>query len=96
MSGKMKRKKTYILFILSALVALPAFAQQKEYSGRIGITPLALEQRGDSLHVKILYDISGVNVDSRRSISLIPVLAAADRRKELPEVTVKGRNNYKA
>ena len=46
------------------------------------------------MYVKLSFDISGVNVDSRRSISLVPALVAAGDRLDLPEVVVKGRENY--
>lgn len=87
-------KKIYIPLLLSILTMTSAMARQKEYKGSMRVTPLQLEQRGDSLLIGIDFDISGVNVDSRRSISLIPVLAAPGREKKLPEVMVKGRANY--
>ena len=76
------------------LLSLGASAQQKEYSGKMHITPLTLEQKGDSVYVRINFDITGVNVDSQRSISLIPALVSADKTFNLPEVVVKGRINY--
>ena len=69
-------------------------AQQKEYTGEIYVTLQSLQQEEDSVYVKLSFDISGVNVDSRRSISLVPALVGADNRLDLPEVVVKGRKNY--
>ena len=87
-------KRIYILALLCVLSTVVSMAQQKEYKGRMHVTPLQLEQRGDSLLIGNKFDISDVNVDSRRSISLIPVLVAPGHEKQLPEVMVKGRANY--
>lgn len=85
-----------ILYISAVFILFftNAFAQQKEYSGQMHVTPSVLEQKGDSLYIKINFDISGVNVDSRRSISLIPTLVSSSNRMALPEVMVKGHGNY--
>lgn len=88
------KRQYIILFVLCLLLSTGAIAQQKEYSGQMHVTPLTLEQRGDSLYMKLSFDISGVNVDSRRSISLIPALVSPTNRLNLPEVMVKGRENY--
>ena len=87
-------RKQYVLFVIVLLFGMGISAQQKEYSGEMHVTPISLQQKGDSVYVKLSFDISGVNVDSRRSISLVPALVAADNRLDLPEVVVKGRENY--
>lgn len=87
-------KKQYILFALIFLLNIGISAKQKEYSGKMHVTPLLMEQRGDSVYIRINFDISGVNVDSRRSINLIPTLKVLDKQLNLPEVVVKGRENY--
>ncbi|MEG1332548.1 MAG: DUF3868 domain-containing protein [Bacteroides sp.] len=86
--------KLVFISVIFILGATGVFAQQKEYAGKMHITPLSLEQKGDSVYVKLNFDIAGINVDSRRSISLIPTLVAPDKRLNLPEVMVKGRENY--
>lgn len=70
------------------------WAQHEEYSGKMHVTPLSLQQMGDSVYIQLDFDISGVNVDSRKSISLIPALVAQDKRLYLPEVMVKGREDF--
>ena len=89
----MDMKKIYIstMFMLSAV---SGFTQQKEYSGQMHVTPISLQQKGDSVYVNLKFDISGVNVDSRRSISLVPALVTPTQRLDLAEVMVKGRENY--
>lgn len=86
--------KNYIFLLLSLMSVFNLYALQKEYKGQMKVTPLSLEQKGDSLYISIDFDIKGVNVDSRRSISLIPVLVGPDIERRLPEVMVKGRANY--
>lgn len=86
--------KINILSLLCLLSVNVALAQHKEYKGEMRITPLQFEQRGDSLLIGIDFDISGVIVDSRRSISLIPTLIAPGMEQQLPEVMVKGRANF--
>lgn len=87
----MKNSSLYIILLAGLLSVSGVWAQNKAYKGEIKITPLHLEQVGDSLHVGIDFDIGGVNVKSRRSISLIPVLVALGVERRLPEVQVKGR-----
>lgn len=86
--------KINTLFLFCLLSVTTVLAQQKEYKGTMRVTPLQLEQRGDSLLIGIDFDISNVNVDSRRSITLIPTLTASDKEIELPVVMVKGRANF--
>lgn len=87
-------KRLYVLSVFFLFLSMGVAAQQKEYSGQMHVTPLVLEQRGDSLYMKLNFDISGVNVDSRYSISLIPSLVAPSDRLDLPAVMVKGRESY--
>ena len=87
-------KRQYILFTIALLIGMCTYAQQKEYSGKMHVTPLSLQQKGDSVYIKLIFDISGVNVDSRRSISLIPTLVAPGNSRNLTEVMIKGRENY--
>lgn len=86
--------KQPILILLALLMVIPAMAQKKEYKGKMSVTPLALEQKGDSLYVSIDFDIRGVNVGSRQSVSLIPILVGEGKSLKLPEVMVKGRADY--
>lgn len=88
----MKRLYTPLLLCLLTLPVLSV--QSEEYKGKMQVTPLRLEQQGDSLYVAINFDVQGMNVRSRSSISLIPVLATAQQQQKLPEVTVKGRADY--
>lgn len=90
----MKNISLYILFFICVFFTVSATAQQKAYKGKINVTPLQLEQIGDSLYVSIDFDVRDVNVKLRRSISLIPTLEAPNMKIELPVVMVKGRADY--
>lgn len=88
------RKQYILLLLITLLPSIKIWAQQGDFSGKIHVTPLSLEQQGDSVYIKLNFDISGVNVDSRKSISLIPALVAKDKYFNFPEVMIKGRENY--
>lgn len=66
----------------------------KWYTGTIQPKALELQQVGDSLHIQMLYDFDKIKVSSNHSIELIPVLIAGNHQMELPEISLKGRNNY--
>lgn len=84
---------------VAILSAIMIFAQgtgrRQSYKGEITVIPKELSQRGDSLYISIDFKMNGVNVDSRQSADFIPVLTSSVRSKKLPEVSIKGRNNYK-
>ena len=88
------RKQYILLTVITLLLNMKIWAQHEEFSGQIHVTPLSLEHNGDSVYVRLSFDITGVNVDSRKSISLIPALVAPDNCFYFPEVMVKGRENY--
>ncbi|MBT9932335.1 DUF3868 domain-containing protein [Bacteroides ovatus] len=90
--------KLIIYWILTILLVTPMSGEtsptRKWYIGNIQSSPLELTQQGDSLHIHILYDFDGVEVSSNHSIQLIPVLKGPNIQLELPEISIKGRNNY--
>ena len=52
-------KREYIqTIVLLLLFSIGVSAQQKEYSGKMHVTPLSLEQKGDSVYIRITFDIS--------------------------------------
>lgn len=48
-------KRQYMLFVIVLLFCTNTSAQQKEYSGKIHVTALSLQQEGDSVYVKLSY-----------------------------------------
>lgn len=89
-------KTTYLAFaaLLAASVLSAQSSGNKPYTGSIEITPLTMQQRGDSLYVTIRYNIDSVKTLSRRSIELTPLLVREGNMKELPQIAVRGRANY--
>lgn len=86
--------KHALLYIASLLFVVPVPAQHMPYKGKISVTPRELAQKGDSLHVDILFDINGVSVSSTQSLTLVPALVSGTEKRELPGVEIKGRRNY--
>ena len=76
--------------------ALTTSAQQKIYKGNITITPYEVSQKGDSLCISMNIDVNGLNLDSHRSLDLIPVVNSnGGQSVELPAVKICGRNRFK-
>lgn len=91
-------KSIYILLLL-VLGVLGAWGksvapQQYGYKGPLKITPVRLEQLGDSLYVAICFDLDSIKVRSRRSIDLMPMLVAPPKKRTLPWISVQGRLNH--
>lgn len=95
----MRKKK--ILFIalaaiLSGLNVSTSTAQSLSYEGAIQVKPLRLEQQGEWLYIDIDFVMDGVTVKSSRGVDLIPQLISAGNSRNLPKVSIKGRNEYLA
>jgi tetratricopeptide (TPR) repeat protein len=96
-----KRLYLPILAALSAtFTSLPCDAQEQRtlYNGQISVQPSELFQKGDSLYIKMEFDVpvKDLKIGSRRSLTLIPVLEGASGRLTLPPVQVNGKNRHKA
>lgn len=96
----MKENYRYIVVVaLSAFwPSLSALGQQMQvlYDGNILTTTNLLKHKGDSLYIDVNFDMSKLRVPSRRSLTLTPVLKSeAGQNLELPEIIVKGRNQYR-
>lgn len=97
-------KKVYYSTALSALLAvtavLPSQAQQylKIYNGNISVQANELKQQGDSLLLTMNLDIPTrqIELDSRKSLELIPVLEGSKGRMAFPSILINGRNRNKA
>lgn len=90
-----------ILWLFIALLSVPPLLYgenlpDKWYTGTMQPIPMELQQVGDSLYIRICYDFNEIKVSSNHSIELIPVLITTNRQMELPEISVKGRNNYRS
>lgn len=82
-----------VLFVGLCLTAT-ATVQPKEYKGKIVVSPVQLEQVGDSLCVKFDFEATGVGVKSRRSITFTPVLIGQNTTMTLSKILIRGRIDY--
>lgn len=91
----MKNTYTLLLPFCSLMFCGNASAQPPVREGNIVVQVNELAQRGDSLYLHMDVATTGRNVASRKSIDFTPILSTEDNAKELPMITVMGRNSYK-
>ena len=94
----MKRNIQFIVLVLAALClnTEDAFAQNRSYSGDIGIEPVRLEQSGDFLYIDMNFILKDVKVRTAHGLDFIPQLVAPANTYNLPKVSVKGKDEYLA
>lgn len=80
----------YSLLLGSIFAALPLMARQTLQSGAVIETTDVYRLR-DSVVVEMRFDLSAMEVESNRSVVLIPLLEADGRHFELPALEVMGR-----
>ena len=94
----MKRNIQFIVLVLAALClnTEEAFAQNRSYSGDIGIEPVRLEQSGDFLYIDMNFILKDVKVRTEYGVDFIHQLVAPANTYNLPKVSVKGKDEYLA
>ena len=94
----MKRNIQFIVLVLAALClnTEEAFAQNRSYSGDIGIEPVRLEQSGDFLYIDMNFILKDVKVRTAHGVDFIPQVVAPANTYNLPKVSVKGKDEYLA
>ena len=94
----MKRNIQFIVLVLAALClnTEEAVAQNRSYSGDIGIEPVRLEQSGDFLYIDMNFILKDVKVRTAHGVDFIPQLVAPANTYNLPKVSVKGKDEYLA
>ena len=91
----LEMKKLQII-LTALLVTLSIHAREGSlYDGWITVNVIELAKKGDQLVVNLIVDIGNASVESNRSLNIIPVLTNGTISKELPEIAIKGRRNYK-
>lgn len=96
-------RKVYYSTAFSALLVMmavsPCQAQRylKIYNGNISVQAKELKQHGDSLLLTMNLDIptKQIELDSRKSLELIPVLEGSKGRMAFPSILINGRNRNK-
>lgn len=90
---------TALTVLVMVTAASPGLAQQKHlvYDGKISVEATELKQKGDSLLLNMELDIPTkyIDLDSRKSLSLVPVLEGSKGRMSFPPVIINGRNRNK-
>jgi outer membrane protein OmpA-like peptidoglycan-associated protein len=88
-----------MLFVALAMIALclnvnSVLAQDRSYEGTITLKPVRLEQQGETLYVDFDIVMEDVKVKSAHGTDFIPQLVSGDVTRNLPRVSVKGKNEY--
>lgn len=93
----MRKNIPFIVCVLAftCLAVFQTKAQSRSYEGSITVNPVRLEQIGDSLYIDMDIILNGVKVKSTRGVELIPQLISSAETRSLPEVVMKGRDEYK-
>ena len=92
----MKINMQFIALALLFLNVNGASAQDRSYEGTIRIEPVRLEQSGEFLHIDLDVIMDDVKVKSARGVDFIPQLISSTTTRDLPRISIKGRNEYLA
>lgn len=89
----MKNQKfTIILWLMLLLVSQVNVAQQDVFPYEL--KKQEVERLADSLHVRLLLDVSAVSLASDRSIIYTPVLSAGDSMHVMPSIVLNGKRRH--
>lgn len=92
----MKKYTFTILFTIAALVCgiCRTSAKSKDYKGNVSIEPLRVEQHGSFLYVDMDVVLNDLKVKSAKSLELTPQVVSKSESKSLPNISLKGRDEY--
>jgi outer membrane protein OmpA-like peptidoglycan-associated protein len=68
--------------------------QTKPYKGYVTIEPVLMEQRYGKLRLELDIVLKNFELKSTENITLTPVLVGGEKKTRLPEVELKGRDEY--
>ena len=94
----MKRNRYIIAYVLLAFCFIkhPVVGQNRSFTGTVTIHPVRLEQVGDSLYIEMDMVLEDVKMNTSRGADWIPQLVSASCTLNLPRISLKGRDEYKA
>ena len=94
----MKRNRYIIAYVLLAFCFIkhPVVGQNRSFTGTVTIHPVRLEQVGDSLYIEMVMVLEDVKMTTSRGADWIPQLVSASCTLNLPRISLKGRDEYKA
>lgn len=88
-------RKYYIITLLSALACIAQVrAQEPVTGGGIRVSDAGAYKQDDVLLVRMLLDISDLDLPSNASVQLVPVLEGDGGKAELPMIVVNGRRQH--
>lgn len=87
------RKNIYIVAALLVAGAVPTGAQTG--NSPISVACNDLMQKGDSLYIDATIRVKGDLIESRKSLTLTPLLESADQKEGLPSILLNGKNRAK-
>lgn len=94
----MKRNRYIIVYTVVALCSVehPVVGQNRSYTGTVAVHPVRLEQVGDSLYIDMNMVLEDVKMKASRGADWIPQLVSESRTLNLPRISLKGRDEYRA
>lgn len=91
----MKKTIYCICSIALLLAASTPILAQYIYKEQIAVNSRQLQQKGDSLYLHMEMDVSKIDIDYNRSLTLTPILIATDNQLELPAILINGTNRHR-
>lgn len=80
-------------FLIASLLAVASFAQAQQITG-ISVDQVHYDRSGDYMVVDMAFNLSNMQVDSRRAVLLTPRFVSPTDTLELPSIGVYGRQRY--
>ena len=94
----MRKNVIYKIMIAALLVmaSIPLVAQQRIYKGAIEVASVEVKRLDNTLRVSMRLDMSQLQVDRERALTLTPVLSDGTHQIELPFILINGALKHKA
>lgn len=87
------RMNIYMAVVLLAAGSVNTFAQTVE--SPISVSCNDLMQKGDSLYIDATIRVQGKLIESRKSLTLTPMLESSTQKEGLPSILLNGKNRQK-
>ncbi|MFR7807970.1 MAG: DUF3868 domain-containing protein [Butyricimonas faecihominis] len=78
------------------MASIPLVAQQRIYKGAIEVASVEVKRLDNTLRVSMRLDMSQLQVDRERALTLTPVLSDGTHQIELPFILINGALKHKA
>ena len=91
-------KKTIIYRILTVVLFLScaySVVAQEVYNKQIQVNQVEMKQVGSQLHVNMLVDMTNLDIDTQRGLTLTPVLKGEGQEVEFSSVLINGNTRQK-